>query len=439
MIGGKYRLVTELGTGAMGTVWSATHQTLGHHVAIKFLLRSITASIDARARFDREARLAARLGEASRHIARVIDHGVTDDHVPYLVMELLRGESLSSRLKRERRVSLRFAAHVVQQLARALHVAHSAGVIHRDLAPANIFLCTPEDGDDAYVKLLDFGIAKAESDGDTTAQGMVLGTPSYMSPEQIITDRTIDHRTDLWAVAAVVYRMVVGKAPFGTGSLQEIGLRVMSVEPTLPSQIWPELPHELDLWIQRGLSKNQEARFQTARELSDFLAAVAGTSGTNTPAGTTVAALQEQILLGGGDEFAPLPAEPSVSEAPTWRPPGKSSRRRWLIPLAVLLASLASMAMVLVSVRGAAPSQANAAQPPSSSAPAIWPAPPPSPAPSPTAPAAAEPASPSATPSVAPKASSPRDASSASSALPPPVLKTKSAKDNSGWSNKQEL
>jgi serine/threonine-protein kinase len=196
VISGKYRLVAELGVGAMGTVWSATHQTLGHQVAIKFLLRSIMASEEARGRFDREARLAARLGEASRHITRVIDHGVTDDRVPYLVMELLRGEALSTRLKRERRLPLQITARIVQQLSRALHVAHSAGVIHRDLKPANIFLCTPEQGDDVDVKLLDFGIAKATTDADdeTTGQGQILGTPSYMSPEQILNDKPVDVR-----------------------------------------------------------------------------------------------------------------------------------------------------------------------------------------------------------------------------------------------------
>ena len=123
IVGGKYRMESELGVGAMGVVWSATHITLGHQVAIKFLLRSIMSSADARSRFEREAKIAARLGEASRHITRVIDHGVTDDLVPYLVMELLRGESLAMRLKRDRRIPLAVTTRIVQQLSRALHVA----------------------------------------------------------------------------------------------------------------------------------------------------------------------------------------------------------------------------------------------------------------------------------------------------------------------------
>src|SRR4051794_35497155 len=124
VIAGKYRLQGELGVGAMGIVRSATHTTLGHQVAIKFLLKSVMASDEARSRFEREAKLAARLGEASRHIPRVIDHGLTEERVPYLVMEQLRGESLSARLKRERRLPLVLATRIVQQLARALHVAH---------------------------------------------------------------------------------------------------------------------------------------------------------------------------------------------------------------------------------------------------------------------------------------------------------------------------
>jgi len=428
VVGGKYRLVEELGVGAMGTVWSATHQTLGHQVAIKFLLRSIMASDDARNRFDREARLAARLGEASRHITRVIDHGVTEDRVPYLVMELLRGEALSTRLKRDRRIPLQLTARIVQQLSRALHVAHSAGVIHRDLKPANIFLCTPEQGDEVYVKLLDFGIAKAtsESDDETTGQGQILGTPSYMSPEQILNDRPVDVRADLWAVAAVVYRMVVGRSPFGNGPIQEIGMRVMSVEPAPPSQIWADIPRELDSWMQRGLAKKPEERFQNARELSDFLAAVAGTSGIPTVAGISAEAVQQRILDGVGDETSPSLRTTNGSQVRSRPPPPMPARRRWVVPLIVVGAALFAIVFYITSrsaPRVDASEHGAAATPPSHVEMAE-----PAPTPSPSVTALST-VAPAPSPSAKPTTSGP---------VAWPKTKPKRV-DGSGWGNKKEL
>ncbi len=424
IVGGKYRLVQELGVGAMGTVWSATHQTLGHQVAIKFLLRSIMASEEARGRFDREARLAARLGEASRHITRVIDHGVTDDRVPYLVMELLRGESLSARLKRDRRIPLPLAARIVQQLSRALHVAHSAGVVHRDLKPANIFLCTPEQGDEVDVKLLDFGIAKATAEGEdeTTGQGQILGTPSYMSPEQILNEKPIDARADLFAVAAVVYRMVVGRSPFGNGAIQEIGMRVMSVEPVPPSQIWPDLPVELDMWMQRGLAKTPEERFQSARELSDFLAVVAGTTPTNSIAPPS--AVQQRILE-GEDTGPSLPS--ARGSHVRWRARALHNGRPWLVPVSIGGVALLAL-VVFASTRGAPKVEATegaAASSPSHTEMAT-----PAPAPSP-----------SVTVSVsATAAATPSPAAKPTTTVPPSSAKAKPKRvDGSGWGNKKEL
>jgi len=428
VIGGKYRLVAELGVGAMGTVWSATHQTLGHQVAIKFLLRSVMASEEARSRFDREAKLAARLGESSRHITRVIDHGVTEDRVPYLVMELLRGEALSTRVKRERRLPLALTARIVQQLSRALHVAHSAGVVHRDLKPANIFLCTPEQGDEVDVKLLDFGIAKASSSGmfddETTGQGQVLGTPSYMSPEQILNDRPVDVRADLWAVAAVVYRMVVGRSPFGSGPIQEIGMRVMSVEPAPPSQIWGDLPRELDSWMQRGLAKKPEERFQNARELSDFLSAVAGTSGLPTQSISTEA-VQAKILEGVGEDSSQSLRTTNGSQIRSRPPPPMRARKRWVLP-SLALGSLLAIALVFAlrsTPRAVESTETAGAQPPPAH-------------PSETA----QPApTPSASVSVAPVvASTPAPKPTATGKVPVYKAKAKGA-DGSGWGNKKEL
>src|SRR4051812_9746941 len=250
LVADKYRLIKPIGEGAMGHVWSAQHATLGHTVAVKFLHGSVAMSAEPRARFEREARLAARLGEASRHITRVTDHGVTSEGTPFLVMELLSGEGLEVRLKRERRLPFFLITKIASQLCRALHVAHGAGVIHRDLKPANVFLCESEEDGEVFVKLLDFGVAKATLEAEENQQtraGALIGTPNYMSPEQIVGDSAVDARSDLWAVAAIVYRMAVGRAPFGSGSLSELAMRIVSTEPPQPTTLAPDLPHEFDL------------------------------------------------------------------------------------------------------------------------------------------------------------------------------------------------
>ncbi len=306
LVEGKYRLVRPAGEGAMGEVWQAEHVTLGHQVAIKFLHGSVASAAEPRARFEREARVAARLGEASRHITRVTDHGVTVDGTPFLVMEFLHGEGLEVRLKRERRLPLALCARITSQLSRALAVAHAGGVIHRDLKPANVFLCDdPDNPNEMLVKLLDFGVAKAEGDeNQATRAGALIGTPNYMSPEQI-TGEPLDARSDLWAAAAIVYRMAVGRAPFGSGSLSELAMRIVGTEPPQPTSLAPDLPHEFDLWAQKGLAKKPAQRFQNARELADSLAMVSGVSAAGIT-GTFSSAAAEALALQTGDSVGGL-------------------------------------------------------------------------------------------------------------------------------------
>ena len=367
LVAEKYRLVGQIGEGAMGSVWSATHVTLGHNVAIKFLHGNVASSAEPRARFEREARLAARLGEASRHITRVQDHGVTSEGTPFLVMEFLHGEGLEVRLKRERRLPIGVVAKITAQLCRALHVAHVAGVIHRDLKPANIFLT--EDEGEMTVKLLDFGVAKAtleNEENQTTRAGALIGTPNYMSPEQIVGDSAVDARSDLWAAAAIVYRMAVGRAPFGSGSLSELAMRIVSTEPPTPTTLAPDLPHEFDLWVQKGLSKRPESRFQTARELSDSLAMVAGVSaGGNTGAFSSAAA--ERIALQIGDSVAGLQhtvsgdvKAPSTASSPHGVSHGKKSAFPLLAAFAILV--VGGVGLGMYAVRKSEPSPTPAAR-----------------------------------------------------------------------------
>ncbi len=282
LIADKYALVEPIGTGSMGTVWKATHAMLGHAVAIKFLHSSVQAHLGGRGRFELEAKLSARLGEASRHICRVMDFGVMGSDTAYVVMDLLQGEELSMRLRNQRQLPLPLLVEIVAQLCRALTVAHDAGVIHRDLKPANVFLCKAEEGQDLLVKLLDFGVAKASlehEDTQATRAGTIFGTPGYMSPEQIASDGELDFRSDLWSVAVMAYRMAVGRTPFGSGKLHELGIRILSIDPPTPSSLRPDLPKEFDEWVRKGLAKNREDRFGSATELAIALAEAIGTQG----------------------------------------------------------------------------------------------------------------------------------------------------------------
>ena len=429
LVGGKYRLVEQLGTGAHGAVWSATHMTLGHAVAIKFLHGSIMGSETARQRFDREARLAARLGEASRHITHVIDHGLLEGGKPYIVMELLRGEGLSTYLKREKKISLQKAARIVQHLARALHVTHSAGVIHRDLKPANVFLCHAEAEDEIYVKLLDFGIAKAmmEADDESTGSGTVLGTPSYMSPEQVMGDKTIDVRSDLWAVAAMVYRMTCGRPPFGGGALTELGLRILSNDPTPPSQMVADLPIEFDMWMARGLAKRPEERFQTIRELADFLGVVAGTAHSAATATPSMIPVSDSGRIDTG-----VTGETPISAAPALvrRPSVPLARPRpYVVPVILVVSLFALIGALALGLRMGRTGAASA------------PAPEPTVSVTPVAPSVPTVAASPTVAESAPSASAPVASASASASTPPPAGTTPPKKkvDPSGWANKNEL
>jgi len=197
VIGGKYRIEKLIGRGGMGSVWSAVHTTLGQRVAVKLIARRYAMSREARHRFDLEARAVAQL--RSRYVVQVYDHGETDDGTPYIVMELLEGESLDARLSRGP-LTLAAAASILDQISRALSRAHALGMAHRDLKPENVFLTTSPDGDGEVAKVLDFGIVKIRGEeglGSSTRTGAVLGTPLYMSPEQARGLKTVDYRTDL--------------------------------------------------------------------------------------------------------------------------------------------------------------------------------------------------------------------------------------------------
>jgi serine/threonine-protein kinase len=266
VIAGKYRLVRELASGGMGSVWVARHLALDEDVAVKFMSVALPDLADARARFAREARTAARL--RGPHVVQVLDHGV-DGELPYLVMELLRGEHLGERLRREGRLSLDAAASLAEQIGKALARAHRAGVVHRDLKPANVFLAQDDDGE--VVKVLDFGIAK-ELDGapaDATHADVLMGSPQYMSPEQARGARDLDHRADLWSLGAILFRALTGVPAFEGTSAVDVIVRICTGPTPLPSRVVSGLPPELDAFFRKALDREPSRRFATAREMTE--------------------------------------------------------------------------------------------------------------------------------------------------------------------------
>jgi eukaryotic-like serine/threonine-protein kinase len=262
------RLVSELGSGGMGSVWLAENMTLSTYVAVKLMMADHLENAELRQRFKQEAQILARI--QSPHVVQVLDYGETAAGVPYILMELLDGETLGSRLKALGPLPLPDVVQVVTQVASALSQAHSFGIVHRDLKPDNIFLIRV--GGELFVKVIDFGIAKlpqADLQKVLTATGQLIGTHNYMPPEQMFNSRHVDHRTDVWALAAVAYEALTGRRPFQGKSFAEVVLATDRGIFTKPTALQPGLPDAIDTWAERALKRDPAARFGTVREAAD--------------------------------------------------------------------------------------------------------------------------------------------------------------------------
>jgi serine/threonine protein kinase len=273
VVAGKYVLVRKIGSGAMGEVWAARHQTLDEEVAIKLVLRGVDHEdgTSADSRFLLEARVAAALSRKTRHIVAVTDHG-QDGALGYLVMELLAGESLDQRTLRTGPLPTEKVAPMITQIARGLAIAHADGVVHRDLKPSNVFVTLDEDGN-AVVKVLDFGIAKLRRNpgggraAHATQRGFLLGTPAYMSPEQA-RGKQIDHRADVWALAVIAYHMLTGEFPFDGETGEDLFARLCRIEPIAIRDRRPDLPQIVGDFFERAFANRIEDRFQSASALA---------------------------------------------------------------------------------------------------------------------------------------------------------------------------
>jgi serine/threonine-protein kinase len=276
IIARKYQVESILGSGGVGVVVAARHVQLGERVALKFLHPEAVSSQTDMARFLREARAAVRL--KNEHVARVIDVGTLENGCPYIVMEFLTGTDLAALIEHVGSVAPTDAADYVLQASEAVAEAHALGIVHRDLKPSNLFLTERADGS-PLVKVLDFGIAKTMVDAELgvghqelTKTRTVLGSPMYMSPEQVRNSKSVDQRSDVWSLGIVLYELLSGTVPFDGDTATGVVAAVLSDPPPPLLSRKPDLPQGLVYAVERCLQKQREHRFQNVAELAEALA-----------------------------------------------------------------------------------------------------------------------------------------------------------------------
>ncbi|MDX2088082.1 MAG: protein kinase [Kofleriaceae bacterium] len=260
---GKYRIERVVGTGGMGVVAECTHIVLQERMALKMLRQDIVVDRDVVERFTREAQAAAKL--KSEYVARVFDVGVLENGTPFMVMEFLEGHDLGDLLKERGCLPVQWATQFILQTCEALAEAHSLGIVHRDVKPTNLFVTWRPDGT-SLIKVLDFGISKATSAQDMhlTQTQSLLGTPAYMSPEQMRSARNVDARTDIWSLGTVLYELIEGRKPFEAESFSEMCVKV-AVDPPAPMR---NAPRELANVLMRCLAKTPDQRYPSMAELA---------------------------------------------------------------------------------------------------------------------------------------------------------------------------
>jgi len=270
VIAGKYRLETQVGQGGMGEVWVATNLVLDSKIALKVLLRSLLDNAEAGERLLREARAAARISH--RNIVQVYDFGYVETGEPFIVMELLRGESLGDRLARVSRLPAVQAVEILVPVAHALATAHAKGIVHRDLKPGNVFLAVDESNAETP-KVVDFGIAKmkdAKHQSRVTQDGNVMGSPEYLSPEQAIGEADIDARADVWALSVTLYESITGRLPFDDPSYNRLLHMIVEDNPVPTTELGAG---DAELWtiLEKGLHKKRDERWQSVFEMGAAL------------------------------------------------------------------------------------------------------------------------------------------------------------------------
>jgi serine/threonine-protein kinase len=330
VLGGKYRVERVLGVGGMGVVVAAHHIQLGERVALKFLLPEALNNDEAVARFAREAQAAARI--KSEHVARVTDVGTLPGGGPYIVMEYLDGGDLASWLKRWGALPIGVAVEFVLQACVAVADAHAIGIIHRDLKPSNLFCVRRSDGQ-LTIKVIDFGISKVSRAGGSavpdTRTAAVMGSPPYMSPEQMRSAKDVTAQSDIWSLGVILFELMVGRTPFEAETVTELAIKVTNEPAPSLRGFRPEIPGGLEAAVLKCLEKDRRARFRNvaelARDLLPFAPARARAS-VDRIAGI----LQEAALSAQVPAASVFSEDGDRSPAGTLPPPGGKMPGRWL-------------------------------------------------------------------------------------------------------------
>lgn len=280
-VDGKYRLLRRIDEGGMGVVYEAEDRSLGRRVALKVLSARAHGDQGARRRLVREARAAAAIQHPS--IVQVYEVG-SDGETDYVAMELLQGEDLAARIRRQGALPIPLVERLAIALADAMIAMHDAGIVHRDIKPRNLFLARQGREQDV-LKVLDFGIARSDPMGDDTltATGEVFGTPQYMAPEQLRGAKHADARSDIWAAGATLYQALTGQPPFAAESASELILKITLEDVRPVSALRPDVPARLAQAVERALMREPRARFQTARELCAALEGLEATPALQLP------------------------------------------------------------------------------------------------------------------------------------------------------------
>ncbi|HVY29147.1 MAG TPA: serine/threonine-protein kinase [Polyangiaceae bacterium] len=424
ILAGKFRIERVLGVGGMGMVVSAMHIHLDERVAIKFLLPEALSNGEAVARFGREARAAVKI--KSEHVARVIDVGALETGAPYMVMELLRGHDLSNILRDSGALPVHLAVQYVLQACEALAEAHAIGIVHRDLKPANLFLTARADGSPC-IKVLDFGISKVTgksgsgSDMGMTRTQSIMGSPLYMSPEQMASAKDVDQRSDIWAIGCVLYELVTGRVPFEAETMPQLCTLILHAEPPSPRTIRPEIPEQLEQAILRCLRKPREQRYANVAALANDLAFFAPDAGPRSAERISKVLSSSGITspeLSSSNLHSRTAGANTASQAWGNTQTARKSRAMWLgLAGGAAVVAIALIAWKATSSPHTAPPEGTAvvaakppAEPPTAVAPPVA-----------AAPAPAAPAVPTTTPSAAP----PVTAAPAPEATPTPGTKPK--------------
>ena len=368
IVAGKFCVERVIATGGVGVVVAARHLQLGETVALKFLLPQADRDATDIARFVREAQSAVKL--KNEHVARVLDVGSLEDGSPFMVMEYLDGQDLDNVLRQKGPLSIADAVGYLMQACEAIAEAHHLGIVHRDLKPSNFFLTTRHDGA-PLIKVLDFGIAKAraelEQDVSLTKTRTVLGSPVYMSPEQIRSARSVDHRSDIWSLGVTLYELLTDQLPFDGDSITGVAAAV-STDPIAPIRsLRPEIPIGLSLVVEKCLEKKASDRYQTvadfAKDLVPYgpetarysLTRIRGALGMK----TSDSGKHNQVSFADTENILATTSTLISTGPGAQTTPAPPAQRRKIVIYAAALLLLAVVCTLALSRRGTAASQAS--------------------------------------------------------------------------------